>query len=144
MTTAAMRTGTRGLSIVIVTGAALIVAQAAARAASSTTLNVPGVGSMNADVKNLSCKGSAGLFSATVDDNKATAALTSTAARSAGYSTMTITETAADGTKVTTDFTRTMITSVQQDPAGAKTPQMTINVEYASCKTTETTPPKKM
>ena len=139
-----MRTGTRGLSIVIVTGAALIVPQAAARAAGSATLDIPGVGSLGADVTNLSCKGSAGSFSATVDDNKATAALTSSAARSDGYATMTLTETAADGTKVTTDFTRTIITSVQQTTAGAKTPQLTINVKYASCKATETAPAKKM
>jgi hypothetical protein len=143
MTTAVRRTGTRGLSIVIVTGAALIVPQGAARAAGSTTLDVPGVGSMDADVKNLSCKGSGGSFSATVDDNKATAALFSSAARGEGYATMTITETAANGTKVTTDFTRTVIASVQQDTAGAK-PQMTIDVKYASCKTTEITPAKKM
>jgi hypothetical protein len=143
MTTAATPTGTRGLSIVIVTGAALIVPQAAALAGASTTLSIPGVGSMDSEVKNLSCKGSAGSFSATVDDNKATAALTSSAARSGGYATMTITETAADGTKVTTDFTRTLIASVQQAAAGAK-PQMTINVKYVSCKATETTPAKKM
>ena len=82
-------------SIVIVTGAALIVPQAAARAAGSATLDIPGVGSLGADVTNSSCKGSAGSFSATVDDNKATAALTSSAARSDGYATMTLTETAA-------------------------------------------------
>jgi hypothetical protein len=142
MTTAAMRTVTRGVWIVIILGVALIVPQSAARAAASTTLSVPGVGLMDVEVKNLSCKGIAGSFSATVDDNKATAALTSSAARGGGYATMTITETAADGTKVTTDFTRTLIARVQQDAAGAK-PQMTINVKYVSCKVTDTTPAKE-
>ncbi len=143
MTTAAMRTGTRGSSIAIILGGALIVPQSSARAAASTTLSVPGVGLMDAEVKDLSCKGIPGSFSATVDDNKTTAALTSSAARGGGYATVTITETGADGTKVTTDFTRTLIASVQQDAAGAK-PQMTINVKYVSCKATETTPAKKM
>jgi hypothetical protein len=141
--TADTRLGMRDLSMVIVTGAALIMPQAAARAAGSTTLDVPGLGSMDANVKNLSCNGGAGSFSATVDDNKSTTALASSAARGDGYATMTITETAADGTKVTTDLTRTLVANVQQNIAGAKTPQMTIDVKYTSCKTTETTPAKK-